>query len=216
MKSLLVSFFLCFASISFYAQNYEIKGTVSDASGSPLPGVSVVVKNTAKGASTDFDGKFTLSNVKKGETLVFSFIGYTTKEVAVSNSNYLNVTLNEDTQSLEEVVVVGYGTQKKSVVTGAISSVKAKDIENIPNGRIEQALQGRVSGVTIAANSGQPGSASTVRVRGLTTFDTYGGNQPLWVVDGVIVDSGGIGFVNQSDIESVEVLKDAASLAIYG
>jgi TonB-linked SusC/RagA family outer membrane protein len=216
MKSLLVSIFLCFASISFYAQNYEIKGTVSDASGSPLPGVSVVVKNTAKGASTDFDGKFTLSNVKKGETLVFSFIGYTTKEVAVSNSNYLNVTLNEDTQSLEEVVVVGYGTQKKSVVTGAISSVKAKDIENIPNGRIEQALQGRVSGVTIAANSGQPGSASTVRVRGLTTFDTYGGNQPLWVVDGVIVDSGGIGFVNQSDIESVEVLKDAASLAIYG
>jgi TonB-dependent SusC/RagA subfamily outer membrane receptor len=216
MKSLLVSFFLCFASISIYAQNYEIKGTVSDASGSPLPGVSVVVKNTAKGASTDFDGKFTLSNVKKGETLVFSFIGYTTKEVAVSNSNYLNVTLNEDTQSLEEVVVVGYGTQKKSVVTGAISSVKAKDIENIPNGRIEQALQGRVSGVTIAANSGQPGSSSTVRVRGITTFDTYGGNNPLWVVDGVIVDSGGIGFVNQSDIESIEVLKDAASLAIYG
>ncbi|MHB1146048.1 MAG: SusC/RagA family TonB-linked outer membrane protein [Lutibacter sp.] len=216
MKSLLVSFFLCFASISIYAQNYEIKGTVSDASGSPLPGVSIVVKNTAKGASTDFDGKFTLSNVQKGETLVFSFIGYTTKEVAVSNSNYLNVTLNEDTQSLEEVVVVGYGTQKKSVVTGAISSVKAEELENLPVERVEQALQGRVSGVVIAANSGQPGSASTVRVRGITTFDTYGGNDPLWVIDGVIVDSGGIGYLNQSDIESIEVLKDAASLAIYG
>lgn len=216
MKSLLVSFFLCFASISIYAQNYEIKGTVSDASGSPLPGVSIVVKNTSKGASTDFDGKFALSNVQKGETLVFSFIGYTTKEVAVSNSNYLNVTLNEDTQSLEEVVVVGYGTQKKSVVTGAISSVKAEELENLPVERIEQALQGRVSGVVIAANSGQPGSASTVRVRGITTFDTYGGNEPLWVIDGVIVDSGGIGYLNQSDIESIEVLKDAASLAIYG
>jgi|FLOH01.1.fsa_nt_gi TonB-dependent starch-binding outer membrane protein SusC len=216
MKSLLLSFFLCFAGISIYAQNYEIKGTVSDASGTPLPGVSIVVKNTTKGSSTDFDGKFTLSNIQKGETLVVSFIGYTTKEIAVSNSDYLNITLNEDTQSLEEVVVVGYGTQKKSVVTGAISSVKAKDIENIPNGRIEQTLQGRVSGVTIAANSGQPGSSSTVRVRGLTTFDTYGGNNPLWVVDGVIIDSGGIGFVNQSDIESIEVLKDAASLAIYG
>lgn len=216
MKSLLVSFFLCFAGISIYAQNYEIKGTVSDASGSPLPGVSVVIKNTAKGASTDFDGKFTLSNVQKGETLVFSFVGYTTKEIAINNANYLNVTLNEDTQSLEEVVVIGYGTQKKSVVTGAISSVKAEALENLPVERVEQALQGRVSGVVIAANSGQPGSASTVRVRGITTFDTYGGNNPLWVIDGVIVSSDGIGYLNQSDIESIEVLKDAASLAIYG
>ncbi|MGB8375105.1 MAG: TonB-dependent receptor, partial [Salegentibacter sp.] len=116
----------------------------------------------------------------------------------------------------DEVVVVGYGTQKKSVTTGAISSVKAEELQKVPNGRVEQTLQGRVSGVTIAANSGQPGSASTVRVRGITTFNTYGGNSPLWVVDGVIVDSGGIGYLNQSDIASIEVLKDAASLAIYG
>src|SRR5690606_2889422 len=102
------------------------------------------------------------------------------------------------------------------VNTGAISSVKAEELEAVPNGRIEQTLQGRVSGVTIASNSGQPGSSSTVRVRGLTTFDTYGGNTPLWVVDGVIVDAGGIGYLNQQDIESIEVLKDAASLAIYG
>ena len=213
MKSLLVSFFLCFASISIYAQNYEIKGTVSDASGSPLPGVSIVVKNTTKGASTDFEGNFSISNVQKGEILVFSFVGFTTREVAVSNANFLKVTLNEDLQSLEEVVVIGYGTQKKSVVTGAISSVKAADLESLPVERVEQALQGRVSGVVIAADAGQPGSSSTVRVRGITTF---GNNNPLWVIDGVIVDSGGIGFLNQSDIESIEVLKDAASLAIYG
>ena len=216
MKSLLVSFFLCFAGISIYAQNYEIKGTVSDASGSPLPGVSIVVKNTTKGASTDFEGNFSISSIQKGEILVFSFVGFTTKEVPVSNANFLKVTLNEDLQSLDEVVVIGYGTQKKSVVTGAISSVKAEELENLPVERVEQALQGRVSGVVIAANSGQPGSASTVRVRGITTFDTYGGNNPLWVIDGVIVDSGGIGYLNQSDIESIEVLKDAASLAIYG
>ena len=216
MKSFLLSIFLGFVGFCAYSQNYEVKGNVVDAYGSPLPGVSIVVKNTMKGASTDFDGNFTISNVVKGETLVFSFIGYTTKEILVSNSDLLKVTLSEDTQSLDEVVVVGYGTQKKSVVTGAISSVKAADLENLPVERVEQALQGRVSGVVIASNSGQPGSSATVRVRGITTFDTYGGNNPLWVVDGVIVDSGGIGYLNQSDIESIEVLKDAASLAIYG
>jgi TonB-linked SusC/RagA family outer membrane protein len=213
MKSLILSIFLCFASISIYAQNYEIKGTVSDASGTPLPGVSIVVKNTTKGASTDFDGKFKLSNVNKGEILVFSYVGFSTNEVPINNSNSLNVILAENAESLDEVVVIGYGTQKKSVVTGAISSVKAADLESLPVERVEQALQGRVSGVVIAADAGQPGSSSTVRVRGITTF---GNNNPLWVIDGVIVDSGGIGFLNQSDIASIEVLKDAASLAIYG
>ncbi|MDD5150474.1 MAG: TonB-dependent receptor, partial [Flavobacterium sp.] len=135
---------------------------------------------------------------------------------AIKGRTRIDVKLNPESQTLQEVVVVGYGTQKKSVNTGAISSVKAKDLEKIPNGRVEQTLQGRVSGVMVSAQSGQPGAASTVRVRGITTFDTYGGNNPLWVVDGVIIDSGGIGFVNQSDIESIEVLKDAASLAIYG
>jgi len=165
------------------------------------------------GASTDFDGNYIVSNVKNGETLVFSFMGFATQEVVVGDSNLINVTLAEDTQSLDEVVVIGYGTQKKSVITGAISSVKAKDIENLPVERVEQALQGRVSGVVIAADAGQPGSSSTVRVRGITSF---GSNDPLWVIDGVIVGSGGIGFLNQSDIESIEVLKDAASQAIYG
>jgi len=216
MKSLILSFFLSFVGIIAFAQNYEVNGIVVDSNGSPLPGVSIVVKNTTKGASTDFDGNFNVPNVKKGEILVFSYIGYATKEVVINNANALTVKLDEDTLSLDEVVVVGYGTQKKSVVTGAISSVKAADLENLPVERVEQAIQGRVAGVVVASDSGQPGSSSTVRVRGITTFDTYGGNNPLWVVDGVIVDSGGIGYLNQSDIESIEVLKDAASLAIYG
>jgi len=213
MKSVLLSIFLCFAGISMYAQTNEIKGTVSDRDGNPLPGVTIVVKNTTYGSSTDFDGNYIVSNVKKGETLVFSFMGFTTQEIVVGDSNLINAILAEDTQSLDEVVVIGYGTQKKSVVTGAISSVKASDLEDLPVQRVEQALQGRVSGVVIAADAGQPGSSSTVRVRGITTF---GNNNPLWVIDGVIVDSGGIGFLNQSDIQSIEVLKDAASLAIYG
>ncbi|MDO9037726.1 MAG: SusC/RagA family TonB-linked outer membrane protein, partial [Lutibacter sp.] len=212
MKSLLVSFFLCFASISIYAQNYEIKGTVSDASGSPLPGVSVVVKNTAKGASTDFDGKFTLSNVKKGETLVFSFIGYTTKEVAVSNSNYLNVTLNEDTQSLEEVVVVGYGTQKITKVSGAISTIKAVDIEKQKPLRVEEALQGRTSGVAVIQN-GSPGSKPTVLIRGIPSFT---GTDPVVIIDGIPQTLSDLSAINSADIESLNVLKDASATAIYG
>ncbi|MDQ6610335.1 MAG: TonB-dependent receptor, partial [Bacteroidota bacterium] len=145
--------------------------------------------------------------------LVITMVGMEPVERTAGSSGNVDVTLTPSTNTLNEVVVVGYGTQRKSVVTGAISSVKAKDLENVPNGRIEQALQGRVSGVTIMQNSGQPGSPSTIRVRGITTFNN---NNPLWVVDGVVVDAGGIGYLNQGDIESIEVLKDAASSAIYG
>jgi hypothetical protein len=119
------------------AQTYEIKGTVADSNGNPLPGVTIVVKNTTKGVSTDFDGNFSIADVAQGDTLVFSYIGFATQEVVVINGNALKVVLMEDTQSLDEVVVVGYGTQRKSVVTGAISSVKASDIENLPVERVE-------------------------------------------------------------------------------
>ena len=200
---------------SMYSQSMTVQGKVTDQNDIPLLGVNVLVKNAAKGTTTDFDGNYSIE-VSPNETLVFSYLGYEAKEFVINDSQTLNVVLNEDQAALDEVVVVGYGTQKKSVTTGAISSVKAEELQKVPNGRVEQTLQGRVSGVTIAANSGQPGSASTVRVRGITTFNTYGGNSPLWVVDGVIVDSGGIGYLNQSDIASIEVLKDAASLAIYG
>ncbi|MFD2517499.1 SusC/RagA family TonB-linked outer membrane protein [Salinimicrobium flavum] len=200
---------------SIYAQTISVQGKVTDQNDLPLLGVNVLVKDATRGTTTDFDGNYSI-DVSQNDILVFSYVGYQTKEFQITESQTLNVVLQEDADALEEVVVVGYGTQKKSVNTGAISSVKAEELEAVPNGRIEQTLQGRVSGVTIASNSGQPGSSSTVRVRGLTTFDTYGGNTPLWVVDGVIVDAGGIGYLNQQDIESIEVLKDAASLAIYG
>lgn len=193
-------------------QAVTVTGKVVDENGVGLPGVTVVLKGTTKGTATGIDGSFSLAVPDGNGTLVFSFIGYTTQEVPVNNQATLNVTLAPDTRQLEEVVVVGYGEQKKSVVTGAISSVKASDLENQQITRVEQALQGRTSGVTIASSSGAPGASSTVRVRGITSLNS---NDPLYVVDGVVVN-GGIDYLNQADIESIEVLKDAASAAIYG
>ncbi len=189
-----------------------VSGQVTDNKGAPLPGVTVRVSNTTIGTTTDANGRYTLRAPGKSAQLVFSILGYTSRTM-VTDGGTVNVELALSETSLTETVVVGYGTQKKAVVTGAISSVRAKDLEGMPINRVEQALQGRTSGVVIASNSGQPGSAATVRIRGLTTFNN---NNPLWVVDGVVVDNGGIGFLNQNDIESIQVLKDAASQAIYG
>jgi TonB-linked SusC/RagA family outer membrane protein len=207
-----IVFFLLLLSAVSWAQNKSVKGKVLDDSNAPLAGASVTVKGSTVGTTTNESGDFTISVPATAKTLVISSIGYIQKEVTITD-NAITISLAKSTSNLDEVVVVGYGTQKKSNVSGAISSVKARDLENVPNGRIEQALQGRVSGVTVLQNSGQPGSASTIRVRGITTFNN---NNPLWVVDGVVVDAGGIGYLNQSDIESIEVLKDAASAAIYG
>ncbi len=192
-----------------------ITGQVLNESGITMTGVSIIVRGTRTGTTTDGNGRFTLTAPDNNATLLISFVGYVDQEVPLAGRSEVTIRMVPSQQVLDQVVVVGYGVQKKSVVTGAISSVKARDLENVPNGRVEQALQGRVSGVTIAQNSGQPGSASTIRVRGVTTFGD-GGNNPLWVVDGVVVDQGGIAYLNQSDIESIEVLKDAASAAIYG
>ncbi|MBE8725430.1 SusC/RagA family TonB-linked outer membrane protein [Flavobacterium hungaricum] len=208
----------CISSLLFsviaVAQDVTVNGVINDESGMPVPGATVLVKGTNKSTASDFDGKFQIA-VPSNATLTVTFIGYTTVNEAVNGRTKISIQLKPESQALNEVVVVGYGTQKKSVVTGAISSVKAADLEKVPNGRVEQTLQGRVAGVSVAATSGQPGSASKVRIRGITTF-REGGNDPLWVVDGIAVDAGAIGFINQSDIESVEVLKDAASAAIYG
>ncbi len=192
---------------------YSITGLVTDANGEPLIGVNIQVKGTNTGTSTDIDGNFILEDIDEQAVLVLSYIGYQTQEIAVAGRSHLNITMVPDSQLLDEVVVVGYGIQKKSNITGSISSIRSRDLENVPSGRIEQALQGRVSGVTIMQNSGQPGSSSTIRIRGITTFNN---NEPLYVVDGVVVDPGAIGYLNQSDIASIEVLKDAASAAIYG
>src|SRR5690606_33717182 len=196
------------------AQSLQVSGrVVAAADKSPIPGVTVSVKGGTTSSSTDADGQYSLTIASSEVVLEFRQLGMLTEEVAVSSSGVYNVSLSEDLTELEQVVVVGYGTQKKSVVTGAISSVKAADLESMPVTRIEQSLQGRTSGLTIASNSGQPGSAATIRVRGITTF---GNNNPLWVVDGVVIDAGGISYLNQSDIESIEVLKDASSQAIDG
>lgn len=215
MKQVILVLLVILCSMPVIGQEINVKGVVTSADdGQPIPGLTVVVKGTFTGTVTDINGAYSI-NVPANSTLEFSFVGLKPQEIAVNNRTTINVVMAPTTEAIDEVVVVGYGTQKKSVVTGAISSIKAKDLEKVAPGRIEQALQGRVSGVTIAQNSGQPGSASTIRVRGVTTFGE-GGNNPLWVVDGVVIDAGGIGYLNQNDIESVEVLKDAASAAIYG
>jgi TonB-linked SusC/RagA family outer membrane protein len=212
-KQLFFTISMMLLSYTAFGQN-GLTGQVIDSNNMPLPGVSVAIKGTTAGTITDFDGNYSLNTKLSDSTvLVFSYVGFKTQEIIVDGKSVINVLMEEDTSLLDEVVVVGYGTQKKSVVTGAISGVKQTELEDLPITRVEQTLQGRVSGVTIAATSGQPGSNSTVRVRGITSL---GFNEPLWVVDGVVIDSGGIGFLNQSDIESVEVLKDAASQAIYG
>lgn len=212
-KHFLLLVFLLLASFTFAQRN--VSGTITDAKTSePLIGANVLIKGTTNGTITDLDGAYSIAVTGPEAILVISYTGYADQELTVGNQSVINVSLSEGAL-LDEVVVVGYGIQKKSVVTGSIASLKTKDLENVPSARVEQALQGRVSGVTIAQNSGQPGSPSTIRIRGVTTFDNAG-NNPLWVVDGVAVDAGGIGYLNQSDIESIEVLKDAASAAIYG
>lgn len=203
--------FLMFLSAASYGQT-TLTGRVTDDKNEPLPGVSLLIKGTSQGTVTDGNGEFRLTNVPPDGTLQVSFIGFASQEITLAGQTHLEIQLKPDILALEEVVVVGYGEQKKSVVTGAISSVKSKDLENMPVMRLEHSLQGRTSGLTITSNSGQPGAPATVRIRGTTTI---GDSDPLYIVDGVQI-GGGIEYLNQADIESIEVLKDAASAAIYG
>ncbi len=196
--------------ITLSAQNKLVVGKVVDSSNEPIIGASVLEKGTTTGTITNLDGIFEL-NVPLGKTLIISYIGYQPQEVKVTGTN-LVVTLKEDTKTLDEVVVVGYGVQKKSVVTAAISKVTAEELNAAKPSRIEDALKGKVSGVQITQSSGQPGSDSKVRIRGIGTVNN---SEPLYIVDGMPVD-GGIAYLNPVDIASVEILKDAASAAIYG
>ena len=190
-----------------------VSGKVTDDKGEPLAGVTILEKGTNNGTTSNNEGGFLINVTNAEATLIFSYIGFTQVEQALNSRSVISIQMGAINKNIEEVVVVGYGTQKRRLVTGAISSVKSSDLENMPIMRIEQALQGRASGLTIAASSGQPGSNATIRVRGTTTL---GNSDPLFVVDGIVVDYGGIDYLNQSDIESIEVLKDAASAAIYG
>lgn len=212
IKRALLIFLAIFSIASMSAQK-TITGVVTDADDNlPLIGVTVAVKGTTLGTITDLDGTYTIQEVSEDAVLIFSYTGYSSVELPVEGKSNLDVALSIGIADLDEVVVVGYGVQKKSVVTGAISQVKSEDLEDMPVTRIEQSLQGRTSGVRVTTNSGQPGTGAQVRIRGTTTI---GSSEPLYVVDGIIVN-GGIDYLSQGDIESIEVLKDAASAAIYG
>ena len=225
---------LCFLTVMFmivlgtqpgYSQTV-ISGTVTDATGA-LPGVNVVVQGTTTGTVTDFDGNYSINAPEGATNLVFSYIGYTTQQVPISGRSTINITMAEDAQALSEVVVVGYGTQRKADLTGAVGSIGAADIVSKPITSPDQALAGTISGVNITNRSGDPGAPISVNIRGV---GTPGVNDPLWVIDGVPIvqttnitvntssttDSNPLAGLNANDIESIDVLKDAASTAIYG
>lgn len=233
-------FFIIFCSLAqlSVAQEKQVTGTVTDADGVPLLGVNVIEKNTANGTTTDFDGRFEITTSTSTPVLVFSYVGFLSREVPVSGRTNLLVTLDADLEALEEVVVIGYGRQRRGDVNAAVSSINAEELEDIPQVGIDQLLQGRAAGVTVTQNSGQPGSAVSVRVRGVTSIT--GSNEPLYVIDGVPVSgdannsstsgrtaaasfngSGQTGVsplasLNPNDIASIDILKDASATAIYG
>jgi TonB-linked SusC/RagA family outer membrane protein len=204
----------------------KVSGKVTDGTGTPMPGVSVVVKDTKNGTITDDNGSYQISVADAKAVLIFSFVGFSTQEIVVGNRQTIDVQLSEG-KALDEVVVVGYGTQKKADLTGAVSSVTSKDITGIPSTSIDQVLSGRSSGVQISNRSGDPAAPIEVRVRGVSTT---GNNKPLWVIDGVAVEltsnatvntasfseSNPLAGINPADIESINILKDASAAAIYG
>ena len=203
--------FLIVGTLSVSAA-YPVKGTVSDEkSNAPLIGVSVVVEGTSNGTITDFNGNFSMEVPSPNSVIVFTYVGYISQKVNLDGQTNLRVTMAEDTKNLDEVIVVGYGVQKKSLVTGAISSIKAEDIGKINISRAEEALQGRTSGVQVVPVSGAPGAGMNIRIRGVSS---NAGSNPLFIVDGI--KTGDINYLDPADISSMEVLKDAASSAIYG
>ncbi|MEZ5071553.1 MAG: SusC/RagA family TonB-linked outer membrane protein [Bacteroidales bacterium] len=218
-------------------QQRTVTGTVIDTEGEPVPGATVSVKGTTRGAITDMDGKYQL-NVDDGDILLFSFVGYITQEVPVGSNTVVNVTLAADVKSLEEIVVIGYGTVAKSDLTGSVSSLKSDDMNPGANASIDQMMQGRAAGVQITQSSGEPGGGLSIRIRGAASINAS--NEPLYVIDGFPIDNSAnlsgngidgsssvelgtnlspknpLNSLNPNDIESIEVLKDASATAIYG
>ncbi|MDE5976166.1 MAG: SusC/RagA family TonB-linked outer membrane protein, partial [Muribaculaceae bacterium] len=213
MKKLTLFLIAIMTWLGAYAQNVSVSGTVtSSLDGEPLIGVTVMVKGSTTGTSTDIDGKFSL-NAPSGSTLLISYVGFTPQEIKVkAGMTDLKIVLIEDSQIMDDVVVVGYGTQKKSVVTAAISKVGEETLEQTLPTNVQNALKGVTAGVTATTANGQPGAAAQIRVRGVGTINN---SNPLYIVDGMPID-GGIDYLNPSDIKSIEVLKDAASGAVYG
>ena len=210
--TLAVTTLLLFVGTAFSSAQ-SVTGNVSSEEEGPLPGASVVVKGTTRGVSADFDGNFTIE-AEADDTLVFSFIGYSPKEILVGNQTQINVILKTDNK-LDEVVVIGYGTQRKSDLTGSVASVSSEDLTQVPSSRVDQVLQGRAAGVQVTQVSGAPGAGTVIRVRGGNSIT--GSNEPLWVIDGIVVGTNfNLNNINANDIKSIEILKDASSIAIYG
>lgn len=208
----LATLVLWFCSSMAFAQDRTVSGKIIDESGSPLPGVNVVVKGTSTGAVSDGEGAFTVAGVNTGSVLVFSFVGYDTKEIIVGSNTVINVDMTPDATSLDEVIVIGYGEQKKALVTGANIRQEGAKLQALNTSSAMEALQGITPGVSVSRNSGQPGAGTRVRIRGIGTIANA---NPLYVVDGVPVGND-INYLAPSDIETIDVLKDAASAAIYG
>lgn len=208
---LLIAALLCTAGV--YAQSFRVTGVVTQADdGAAMPGVTVLVKGTTLGQSCGAKGDYSILVPSSGSMLVFSYIGYETQEIKVTSATTtLNVALLQDAMLVEPVVAIGYGTARKSDITGAVASISAEDLLKSPMPTIDQALQGRIAGVTVNAQTGQPGAGAQVRIRGIGTVND---SAPIYVVDGVITSD--INFLNPNDVESTEVLKDASSTAIYG
>ncbi|MEZ0130581.1 SusC/RagA family TonB-linked outer membrane protein [Flavobacterium sp. LBUM151] len=199
---------LMMGSQSIMAQSKTISGVITDPSGFPLPGASINVEGTQNSASTDFDGKYSLKGVNPTDKITYSYVGLISQTITVGERNSIDVTLVQSTQNLNEVVIA-YGTQKRTKITGAISTVSSKDIAAVPITNAESALQGRAAGVTVV--NGAPGSNPTVSIRGLATM---GNSAPLYVIDGVL--TGNLSGLSPNDIESISVLKDASTTALYG
>ncbi len=213
MKTRFTLLLILLFAMHVFAQDKSVSGTVvSIEDNMPIPGVNVIVQGTTRGVSTDFDGGYTI-NVSEGETLEFSSIGFKTFTVLIQNQTQINVSLELDISTLDEVVVVGYGTQKRADLTGAITTIKSEDITRTPASAAMQSLQGKVAGLQVVS-SGAPGTSPTVRVRGLGSYTGNGASNPLYVVDGAFYDD--IDFLNNEDIKTISVLKDASASAIYG
>ena len=197
----------------FSLQQHSVTGTVTDPEGNPLPGVNIVEVGTTNGAVTDLDGNYSITVSSEDAVLSFSFVGYLTEQIEVGGQTRIDLTLVEDIQELDEVVVIGYGVVKKSDLTGAVSQVKVSSINNTAVSRVDQALQGKAAGVQVTSTSASPGSGATIRIRGGNSIQAS--NEPLYVIDGFI-GSGDLNTLNLNDVESIEILKDATATAIYG
>ncbi|MEA5044959.1 MAG: SusC/RagA family TonB-linked outer membrane protein, partial [Petrimonas sp.] len=214
MKRIILTMFLIACFVLGYAQTRLLTGSVVDGDNIPLPGVSVIVKGTTTGTVTDIDGQFRLNvDNPNGKTLVFSSIGFLTHEQPIGNTSAFNIVLREDQKLLDEVVVIGYGTQKRSDITGTVASIPRERLENTPNINIAQAIQGAIPGVMIQTSSAGADPNEVIIIRGRNSI--LADNSPLIVVDGIPY-SGSISDLNPNDIQSIEILKDASSAAIYG